>query len=398
VKRPAPIRTDGSIEFARYSMEKRVPAIARDVIAHNPGFSPAVRRGVERLARDIEGNAPIPPPKPPAPDVASWTDAYLSHASDTWLDAEWFYAEYAFYRELAHACRFWETGRDPFAWTKEEEIASDALWARLGGALGPIHALARTERLALLMEQTLWGNRMDLSYRVAADRTQGHEGDLLADDRAAALTLLSGAGARVHLVADNTGTELAFDLALIDALLEDEETRVTLHLKAQPVFVSDAIVADVWALLDRMRGRPDGSVARVAERLFAAFDDERLSFAPDPFWSGARFFDDARAMPAYLREELAAATILVLKGDANYRRLSGDALWPEDATFAQACSNVPCPVACLRTMKSDSVVGLPAALVAQLDATDSRWRIDGKRGVIQVGATTRPVLSATAQS
>jgi hypothetical protein len=90
--------------------------------------------------------------------------------------------------------------------------------------------------------------------------------------------------------------------------------------------------------------------------------------------------------------------ILVLKGDANYRRLSGDALWPEDATFAQACAGVPCAVACLRTMKSDSVVGLPANVVAQLDATESRWRIDGKRGVIQVGSAVRPVLSATAQS
>ncbi len=394
VTRPKPIRTDGSNEFARYSMEKRVPAIARDVVARNPGFSPAVKRSIERLARDIENDAPIPSPRPPAPDVEAWTEPYASHANETWLDAEWFYAEYAFYRELARACRFWETGRDPFAWAKEEEVASDALWARLGGALRSL-PIERAERIAISMEQSLWGNRVDLSYRVAAGRTHGQEGDLLADDRAAALALLSRAGGQVHVAADNTGTELALDLALIDALLGDEQAQVTLHLKAQPVFVSDAVPGDVWTLLDRMRSHAEAPVSQLAERLFAAFDDERLSLAPDPFWSGPRFLHD---MPRTVREWLATATLLVLKGDANYRRLSGDALWPSEATFAQACAGVPCAVACLRTMKSDSVVGLPPDVVAQLDATESRWRIDGKRGVIQVGSAALPVLSATAHA
>jgi hypothetical protein len=88
-------------------------------------------------------------------------------------------------------------------------------------------------------------------------------------------------------------------------------------------------------------------------------------------------------MPGYLREQLAGASLRVLKGDANYRRLSGDALWPLEATFADACEGLPCPVACIRTMKSDSVVGLPPDLVRKLDATEEKWRIDGKRGVIQ---------------
>jgi hypothetical protein len=360
-------------------MEKRVPAIARDVISHHPHLSAAMKRSIERLASDIEADAPIPAPRPPAPDVEAWAAAYDAHRGETWLGAEWFYAEYAFYRELAIACRFWETGRDPFASVKEEELRSDGLWTRLGDALAAASGRTPEERVGSLMEQSLWGNRVDLSYRVAANRTSADESDLLADDRAATVPLLTRSPADVHVAIDNTGTELALDLALVDALLEEERTRVTLHLKMQPVFVSDATAADVWMLVDRMRAR-GGDVSRLAERLGRAFDAERLSFAPDPFWSGPVFLGNA---PRHVRAAMSSATVLVLKGDANYRRLVGDAVWPPQATFAQACVDIPCPVVCLRTMKSDAVVGLRAGLAEQLDATEPRWRIDGKRGVIQ---------------
>jgi hypothetical protein len=377
--RPPSIRTDGSNVFARYSMETRVPAIARDVITHNPHLPPAVKRSIERLASDIEGNAPIPAPRPPAPDVEAWTDAYAAHRDETWLDAEWFYAEFAFYRELAWACRFWETGRDPFAPVKEEELAGDGLWTRLGAAVHAGSRLARDARVALLMEQSLWGNRVDLSYRVAATRTSVDESDLLADDRAAAVPVLTRSAADVHVAIDNTGTELALDLALAGALLEDDRARVTLHVKLQPVFVSDATAADVWTLASRMRAR-GGEVALFADRLGRAFDAERLVLAPDPYWSGPLFLWQT---PRHVRAALSSATMLVLKGDANYRRVVGDAIWPAPATFAQACEGLPCPVVCLRTMKSDAIVGLRPGLAEQLDATEPRWRVDGKRGVVQ---------------
>jgi uncharacterized protein with ATP-grasp and redox domains len=393
-QRPLPLRTDASNAFAHYSMHTRVPAIARDVATHNAHYPAAVKRAIEALARDIETNAPIPPPHPPAPDVIPWTEAYDAHRGETWLATEWFYAEYAFYRELARACRYWETGRDPFAYAKDEELAGDGPWSRLGAALEALPSLTPEERVASLMEQSLWGNRVDLSYRVAAARVHAHEDDLLADDRAKAVPLLlgtrAGAPPHVHVAADNTGTELALDMALVDCVLHPDglaggaggRARVTVHVKHQPVFVSDATAADVWNLIERMRAR-GGPVAAMGERLRAAFDEERLSIAPDPYWSGPGFLWN---MPTHLRDELAKASILVLKGDANYRRLSGDALWPLDATFAGACEGLPCPVACIRTMKSDSVVGLPAELVEKLDATEVKWRIDGKRGVVQVGA------------
>jgi uncharacterized protein with ATP-grasp and redox domains len=381
--RPPPIRTDGTNAFARFSMETRVPRIARDLLDRNPALAPASRDAVEALARSIEDDAPLPAPRSPAPDVDAWTSAHAEHASERWLSAEWFHAELAFYRELAHACRFWETDRDPFAPAKEEELAGERPWARLERALarsGP-----RADRVGEMLEECLWGNRVDLSYTVGAAHDHRHDEDCLVDDRAAAVPLLVHAGAHTHLVADNAGTELALDLGLADALLEDPASRVTFHLKMQPVFVSDALPRDVWSTVDRMRAR--GGLAReVATRLQHAFDAGRLVLAPDPFWSGPRFLWEA---PPYLVRTLATATLVVVKGDANYRRVVGDALWPPDASFAAATAYAPSPLLCLRTMKSDSVLGLPRGLAERLDATDPPWRIDARRGVVQAGGLER---------
>jgi hypothetical protein len=41
-------------------------------------------------------------------------------------------------------------------------------------------------------------------------------------------------------------------------------------------------------------------------------------------------------------------------------------------------------------MKSDALVGIPSDHIARLDAADPDWRINGRRGVIQVGGGPFP--------
>jgi Damage-control phosphatase ARMT1-like domain len=372
---PAPIRTDGSNRFARYSMAVRVPRIAREVLERNT-YPAAIREAVEGLAAEIEGDAPLPRPRPPAPDVPAWTLAHAEHATETWLGTQWFHAELAFYRELATRCRFWESDHDPFHAAKDEELAGERPWERLAASLA--NAGTREQRLFSLLDDSLWANRVDLSYTIAAARVRA-DADLLVDGRGEALAQLTRPSANVHLVADNTGTELALDLALIDALLEDASLRVTVHLKMQPVFVSDAMPRDVWRLVERMKER-GGDARRLGERLVVAFEGGRLALAPDPFWSGPRFLWQA---PAHVLAALRSATLVVCKGDANYRRVIGDALWPPSVPFGAACGYLGAPIVSLRTMKSDAVVGLPDGVAERLDATDPDWRIVGRCGVIQ---------------
>jgi hypothetical protein len=94
-------------------------------------------------------------------------------------------------------------------------------------------------------------------------------------------------------------------------------------------------------------------------------------------------------MPAHLATTFAGASVVLFKGDANYRRVIGDAAWPPATPFAEGCAYFPAPLVCLRTMKSDAVLGLSEGLAERLDAEDRDWRINGKRGVVQVFAPHR---------
>jgi len=88
-------------------------------------------------------------------------------------------------------------------------------------------------------------------------------------------------------------------------------------------------------------------------------------------------------LPADLQTELAAAGLVVVKGDANYRRLCGDAHWSAMTPFSAASVYFPAPLLALRTLKSEIILGLRAGEAERLSAQDPDWLVNGKRGVIQ---------------
>jgi hypothetical protein len=387
---PPPIRTEApetpsGNAFAHYSMSVRVPRILDEVSARNPDYPQSVHDSIARLRDDVRAGAPLPPLGFPSPDAWEWQPALDERAGETWLATDWFFAETYVYRCLMMAVRYWEDGRDPFAPAKHEELAGAALWHGVHRALS-LAGSSDSERIAALLIGALWGNRVDLSYAVGvAFGAAGDGADLLCDDSARAAEQLLRLGGDVHLVTDNMGSELSMDLVLADALLTRAGGRVSLHVKMHPTFVSDAVAGDVWSLLAAFSDR-GGPEAALCDRLRHAWREQRLRVLPDPFWNGPRFLWDR---PSRLARELDAATAVVLKGDANYRRAVGDALWPADTTFAEATGYLPAPLVALRTMKSDAVVGLPIEQINRLDAADRDWRINGRRGVIQTGGRWR---------
>ena len=241
------------------------------------------------------------------------------------------------------------------------------------------------------VEFALWGNRIDLSYAPSSERgTDINPEDLLVDDREQLLADLvetntpSGIYSNaqpVFIVADNAGSELAMDLVLADCLLRHVTPRVVICLKSHPTFVSDATPEDVWMMLREMAQRGE-RIAALAERLQGHWRGGRLRFPPHPYWNSSHLLWD---LPSALRRSFNAARLVVIKGDANYRRTVGDALWPAHTPFAEVLDYLDAPTLCLRTLKSDPVVGLPSAeTAAALDrAIDPEWRVNGKRGVIQ---------------
>jgi hypothetical protein len=185
----------------------------------------------------------------------------------------------------------------------------------------------------------------------------------------------------VDFILDNAGTELLTDLALVDLLLRGGwAEQVTLHVKAHPTYVSDTTAVDVDLTLAAMKARGEAEVVALAERLALARTQHRLFVRPDFFWTSSHFFWE---LPPPLTAALAQARLVIIKGDANYRRLVGDSRWPATVPAAEAIPYFPASFVALRTLKSDPIVGLSPGLAERLDAEDREWRVNGKRGLIQ---------------
>ena len=378
--RPAPIRTDGSNAFAHHSIAVRVPGIIRETIERNSDYPATVKTAFERLAEEVEGNAPLRLFAPPAPDFDLWTPRFALHEGETWLDSEWFFCEMLVYRLMMEAGRYWATLRDPFAPFKQEELASDALWEALSAVLDTSGTLE--ERLATGLRSLLWGNRIDLSLKnTAALGTSALDEHLLADDVPLVVRhLLATEPSHLHVIMDNAGTEQALDFAFVDLLLsENLAATVTLHVKMQPVLVSDVIVADIYTMLDAMTQK-GGEAAKLSVRLKAHLGTGRLSVVPDFFWNTAgRLWE----LPPRLYGPMKTAPLVIAKGDINYRRATNDAIWSPGVPLAEAVRGFPAPLLVLRTLKSDTLVGIDAAVEKRLDATVSDWRTSGAYGVAQ---------------
>lgn len=383
--RPSPLTMDNW--FARYTMTERVPRILREVQESNPDYPASVQAAIERLRQGLLDGVPIPmlaDEPAPTPDFEDWAAAYREQRERvqplTWQHNMWFFAETFLYRLLIQAVRWHETGRDPFAPIKQAELASERLWATFDQAL----AIEETDpdRVYHLLLASLWGNRADLSH-VAGDLAgePASKDDLLVDDRAALIERLASApldAGPVHLVIDNAGLELAIDLALADALLA-EGHRVVIHAKAYPVFVSDATLPDIWqtlAALEQYGGRPRA----LAGRLRRAWDEARLQLAAPPLWTSGRFLWE---MSPAMQQVMSRARAVIFKGDVNYRRVIGDAVWDERASFAEATRAFPGPLVALRSIKSDALAGVDPARLRALDSEDAGWRTTGRFGVIQ---------------
>ncbi|HTV23794.1 MAG TPA: damage-control phosphatase ARMT1 family protein [Polyangiaceae bacterium] len=392
---PPRIRTDASNAFAQNTMAVRVPAILDEVLANNPDYAPGVRTRIVALRDALRAGERLPPIDASAPHAALWVPELARRDGHGWQSSDWFCVENYAYRCLADAAEFWRDARDPFAPTKHAEYASAAHRDALEAAVaieGP--SVPPGERLERLLLADVFANRMDLSFAASRDRgIRSESSDLLVDDRARAIEQLRGGNGAVHFIIDNAGTELTLDLVLAAHLIEQLSAPVVLHVKVHPAFVSDAIERDVrWfvqggdARAEALWGPSTAAAQSRRATLAAALDDGRLRIAPHPYWNGPASLWE---LPEPLVRELSGARLVLLKGDAHYRRAVGDALWPPEASFAAVTAYFPAPLLALRTLKSDTIVGLPAGMAARLDRDDARWRVNGQRAVASLGGTLR---------
>ncbi len=372
------------------------------------------------------------------PDVEHWNHNILPQwIGKTWLDTPWLTSEFYFYRRVLEAVGYFGDGPgagvDPFQKDKDAGLAAcvDATKA-LAPKLNAFaerqevkdkdkdeNAVLATMRLFVLV--SLWGNRMDLSIWPADGSSErggagaqssssrasnafdealsaGEECLLWDDSLAAANKILKQECDKVGIVVDNAGFELVCDLALADAIVVARDAMrdrvdardtsiskarvvVTLHVKSHPTFVSDAMSKDVHDTIQSMCASTDCETHTMGKRWQRHVSTGAWVIAPRFEWAQPQPFWD---LPLEAREVLQQEKLVIIKGDANYRRLLGDRLWNLQTPFSDVACYFPTSVLALRTLKAELGCGIPTEQSERANTENpGTWMTCGKFGVVQ---------------
>lgn len=428
---PPPLIADSG--FALATMASRHPPMVSRLAQTLPYLDATQRDSLTQLARDLARSSPITPPLTPWPtseEAAAWRRSVEGH---TWATCPWYVGEAYLYRLILELTGYWTHHQDPFEVMKSEELTAASTWELVMNALSlpPLAALLQTngEQVELsgptqedifckLAELSLWGNRADGCYAavIQSSGVLGQSKDMLTDHRRqvwaylrqspSAKTAQEPGGIRLAFVVDNGGKELLMDLILVFFVLRARICdKIILHVKRDPTFVSDVTPADVSITLQNMvkqaqrQGQGGAALQMLAEMLSRYFEQGVVEVRPDGFWNSQHHFAFLEKHAPDLSRSLSRSRLAIVKGDANYRRMLGDSVqWDIETTMATAGAKglhgegpgFPCPFVCLRTLKSDPIVGLSKQHATELQNQDSEWKVNGKRGVIQ--ASHLPVM------
>lgn len=375
--------------FTRDTITKRMPKILDSVLLKMPSdFKiPPVLEGVKRLQEEMRSDAQLKLLQSSSSRVGA--DSWNPHLSEFiergegWHTAPWWLVENYMYKRLLEELEQCgpAASYDPFEPVKFEALgqAEESLQASLAPLIEFVANASVEEALDAALLRSLWGNQADLSLSAGevSSVKGGQLENLVSDRRGVAVELLKDAK-DVILVLDNHGLEVLCDLVLVDAILRrNTSATVTLHVKDAPVFVSDVTEKDVPEVLSWLQPR----LPELAERLTQNQAEGRLKVKSHDFYTGGRAFWE---LPKDLQEDYAEA-VVVLKGDANYRRLLGDLHWPYSTDFDDFARSwwKGAGLICLRTMKSGVALDISEAEQSRVKALHPEdWLTSGTYGQV----------------
>ncbi|QYX30960.1 damage-control phosphatase ARMT1 family protein [Sphaerospermopsis torques-reginae] len=396
---PLPLLGSEVGSFTEFTVTQRMPNIARRVIKENK-FPTEINQSLEKLAAELPNGYLQHLKNDTGADFHNWEKYLEPYINQRWVDVPWFFAETYFYRLILNITNYFQPGKwqgvDPFLSQKEQglEASIDAiisLCTQVQQWLNESKKAGKPSKSSLiaLLYFALWGNRVDLSLWSAFEDNrsnfdiQTQLNNILIDDSFAVTKLLTKSeNNRIDFVIDNAGFELICDLCLVDFLLGSGfANQVYLHLKPHPTFVSDAMIKDVYATRDFLAAGSHPDVKSFVQRLSKNLDSGKLILTENYFWTSPLPFWQ---IPQSLKDELGKSNLIVVKGDANYRRLLGDVHWDYTTNFADIVAYLPAPMVALRTLKSEVAAGLKAEVLQELATVDPKWLTNGQWGVIQL--------------
>lgn len=440
--------TSFAYSTARSRWPKIITQSKHDVFAHAEKSEDAelkkqsehIVEGIELLLREIEEGVSIrkftESEVALIPSLQSYNDILATmKEKPTWLAGPWLFTECYLYRVLDTVVKsqskwvdfdiFEVLKRDTFKSSKFGIYELAIRYKKLSEELKKTPQV-ETEKLRILFEEfvdiSLWGNATDLSLLANAtlediQSRQGKEAreksaeNIIANDLPEAWSRLVAVPfeeRRVDFVLDNAGFEFYTDLSLSLFLLDAKLVKtVVFHCKTRPWMVSDTMVKDYKLFLQDMRNSdwfPDHQeeLEYFVSSIEYYHSTKQFQLVDSEFWTSALDYSylsphETKYGGAELYNYFQESTLVIVKGDLNYRKLTGDRMWPKTTPFVNAIDQLATSnihVLALRTCKADVCVGLPDGLEEKLikfwkqqgNDVGELWCSSGKWAVISYSA------------
>ncbi|MEO1180142.1 MAG: ARMT1-like domain-containing protein [Cyanobacteria bacterium J06636_28] len=373
---PKPIKRNQGHGFVDYTITRRLPKILANIEDQLKGQT------AQTMLQAIITGSPIDTTIFTRPTVY-WKN-YLDQLTDlTWDDLSFFDLEFLFYHGLNSIARYFDTGVDVFLRARQSAL-TEAM-SDLATGLEKISELSGADLLRATIRCALFANEADYSQLITSRSDANLWNDrVLLDESDMFISCLEQYPSQgdIHIIADNAGHELCWDLVMVDALLSlFNNIRVIIHVKPWPMFVSDALSIDVEKTLNRFISENlSESICLMGQRLRTAIDCDRLQIQAEVDWGEPRHFN---ALDKTLGDTLSNSIGVISKGDLNYRRFVQDRQWPMDTPVQMATSGVPFKALALRVLKSDALVGVDPSITVTAAAKFDDWRTRGYFAVVQ---------------
>ncbi|XP_069014295.1 damage-control phosphatase ARMT1 [Embiotoca jacksoni] len=422
--------------FAYLTIRDRLPTILTKVIDtihrnKNKFFEEYGEEGIQaekqtisllsKLRNELQTDKPVLELTDGLQDTESW-NRYLQRQQRlrgdeeavSWFKSAWLYMECYMYRRIQEA--LWlnppMSDFDVFNEAKtqsffESQQAVMTMCTYLEGVNKNVEKLSENqlfEQFNKLLQVSLWGNKCDLSISAGQGNSQKSspidslnslQSFILVDDSNMVWSTLNSAkrpgqsgkssADRVDIVLDNAGFELVTDLILADFLVSSGLARqIHFHGKSFPWFVSDVTANDFqWTIRQTVAANHKWmSMSGVQWQNYVK--EGVWCYHDHPFWTQPHEFCDMAADAPDLYSTLQEADLVLLKGDLNYRKLTGDRDWDHTIGFNTALRGFgPAPLCSLRTLKANIQVGLQPGQGEKLTSQDPNWMTSGKYAVIQ---------------
>ncbi|KAL4237614.1 hypothetical protein ACF0H5_002328 [Mactra antiquata] len=365
---------------------------------------------VSKLRNEIMTGKKLIPIQDKRSDVKTWND-YLDEmtvnegSTPQWFVSPWLYVECYMYRRVQEAVENCSVLRqyDVFMEQKRQSlIDSDQPTLILMNYLFTVtndiqsgKSLDIQKLFKQLIQVSLWGNKCDLSISGGADNAQKSCpldqvntlcDFILRDDLDKIWQYVRDkAPCRVDIVLDNAGFELVTDLCLAEFLTSSKlASQIYFHAKSFPWFVSDVTQSDFDFTFQHFMQSNSLATSQFVTQWKNRLDSGTWKFVVNDFWTSPFPYCEMRKHSPDLYSELSNSSLLIFKGDLNYRKLVGDRSWPPSTDFDTSLQGFsPAPLCTLRTLKADVVTGLCEGKAETIEKQDKNWMINGQWAVIE---------------